>query len=278
MRSAAAFLIGLGFSLGVGACGPSAAPQTPAAATAAVDPAAAAAAAPQTPAPETADGDVTLTTTEGIYLAATYIPGPPGQTHAVVFLHQLSSTRAEWKPFVDALRGKVHVLALDMRGHGASRQGTGGKLDWGTFQTADWESVTNDLAVAAEFLSSKGVALGGTVLIGSSIGSSAVLRFAGDHPDVAGIVLFSPGLKYKGVETVPAAQKYGRPKLVIYSADAEDAARVLEATWKKATNLSQPQRVTMHQVPGEAHGVKMLADDPQLVEVVVGFVESTLAP
>jgi pimeloyl-ACP methyl ester carboxylesterase len=236
------------------------------------------AAALQPAAPEAGgDADVTLATLDGVSIAASYSPGPAGSDRAVVFLHQLSSTRKEWHPFVEALRGKYHLLALDMRGHGQSTRSERGTLDWQTFQTADWEAVTGDLAAATQFLSQKGVALGGVVIVGSSIGSSAALRFAGEHPDLGGVVLFSPGLKYKGVETVPSAQRYGKPKLVIFSGDAEDAARVLEQAWKKAAGLPQPQPVTMHAVPGDAHGVKMLADDPSLVEVVVGFVEETLA-
>jgi pimeloyl-ACP methyl ester carboxylesterase len=193
-----------------------------------------------------------------------------------VFLHQLSSNRGEWAPFVDALRGKYHLLAIDMRGHGESTTSDQGALDWQEFAQADWEAVIGDLAAATQFLSGKGVALAGTVIVGSSIGSTAALRFAGEHPDLAGVVLLSPGLKYKGVETVPAARRFGKPKLVVYSSDAEDAARGLEQAWKQAENLPQPQPVTMRQVPGKAHGVKMLADDAGIVDAVTAFVERTL--
>jgi pimeloyl-ACP methyl ester carboxylesterase len=248
---------------------PSAQGSTPAAEPAAASPAV----RPAEPA-GTGEHDVTLTTLDGVTLGATYIAGPAGGAQAVVLLHQLSSTRAEWAPFVDALRGKYHLLALDMRGHGASA----GATSWKSFKDSDWEAVTGDLAAATQFLSAKGVPLGGTVVIGSSIGSTATLRFAGEHPDLAGIVLVSPGLKYRGVETVPAARKYGRPKLVVFSTDSEDAALALEQVWKKEAALPQPQPVTMRRVPGKAHGVKMLADDPGLVDAVVDFVERTLAP
>ena len=229
------------------------------------------------PADPPADSDrVTIPTLDGVTLVATYVPGPTGSGRAVVFLHQLSSNRGEWAPFVDALRGEYHLLAVDMRGHGESTTSERGELDWQQFGQADWEAVTGDLAAATQFLSGKGVALAGTVIVGSSIGSSAAIRFAGEHPDLGGLVLLSPGLKYRGVETVPAARRYGKPKLVIYSSDAEDAARGLEQAWKQAENLPQPQPVTMRQVAGQAHGVKMVADDPSIVEAVVEFVERTL--
>lgn len=229
------------------------------------------------PAEPPADSErVMFKTLDGVTLVATYVPGPAGSDRAVVFLHQLSSNRGEWAPFVTALRGKYHVLALDMRGHGESTESDHGALDWQQFTDADWDAVTGDLAAATQFLSSKGVALAGTVIVGSSIGSSATLRFAADHPDLAGIVMLSPGLKYHGLETVPAAKRYGKPKLIVYSSDAEDAARGLEQAWKQADDLPQPQPVTMHQVPGKAHGVKMLADDPGLVDAVVEFVDKVL--
>lgn len=235
-------------------------------------------AAAVSPAEPAADSErVTFKTLDGVTLVATYVAGPPGSDRAVVFLHQLSSNRGEWTPFVTALRGKYHVLALDMRGHGESTESDKGTLDWHQFTDDDWDAVAGDLAAATQFLSSKGVALAGTVIVGSSIGSSATLRFAADHPDLAGIVMLSPGLKYHGLETVPAARRYGKPKLIVYSSDAEDAARGLEQAWKQADNLPQPQPVTMHQVQGKAHGVKMLADDPGLVDAVVAFVDKVLA-
>src|SRR5436853_5560958 len=80
-------------------------------------------AAAVSPAEPAADSErVTFKTLDGVTLVATYVAGPPGSDRAVVFLHQLSSNRGEWTPFVTALRGKYHVLALDMRGHGDSTE------------------------------------------------------------------------------------------------------------------------------------------------------------
>ena len=144
-----------------------------------------------------AEADIELTTSDGVTLAATYIAGPEGKggDRCVVMLHQLGSTRAEWKPLVDALRGRYHLLTLDMRGHGDSTKGANNtKLDWHAFSDDDWKNVALDLAAARDFFASMQISSANCVYVGSSIGSSAVLRFAGKYIDAAGIVLLSPGL------------------------------------------------------------------------------------
>src|SRR5512144_2621037 len=61
------------------------------------------------PAEPPADSErVTFKTLDGVTIVATYVAGPAGSDRAVVFVHQKSSNRSEWAPFVDALRGKYH--------------------------------------------------------------------------------------------------------------------------------------------------------------------------
>ncbi len=223
-------------------------------------------------APAAADGaqELALTTDDGVTLAATYWPGPTGSTACVIMLHQLSSKRAEWAPFVAALRGTAHLLTLDMRGHGASTVAGAATLRWEDFTTEDWAAVEFDLSAAAAELSRRGAAGARCVLIGSSIGSSAVLRWTMAHPDVPGLVLLSPGLKYRGLDTTTAAKAYRGLALVARSHErgAEDAATFLERTWG--------ERVTMRVVTGDAHGVRMVGDDDGLIDAAVALVERAL--
>jgi pimeloyl-ACP methyl ester carboxylesterase len=250
----------LALSLAAAACGPrAAAPPAPAVPGVQAD----------ARAPVAADDGseaLTLTTDDGVTLAASYWPGPAGSAECVIMLHQLSSTRAEWAPFVAALRGTVHLLTLDLRGHGGSTTAGTGTLAWRDFTSEDWAAVEFDVTAAARALDARGAAGERCVLFGSSIGSSAVLRWTMAHPTVPGLVLLSPGLKYRDLDTTAAARAFGGVALVARSHErgAEDAATYLERTWG--------DRVTMRLVDGEAHGVRMTEADAGLVDAAVALV------
>lgn len=228
--------------------------------------------------PSVPGGEAVTFAGDGVTISATYWPpAAPGNDACAIFVHQLSSTRAEYQPVISRVAGQGHLLALDMRGHGASTAGDGGaKLDWQQFETPDWEKVAGDVGAAAALLAQKG-ATGPCLLIGSSIGSSAVLLHAGGHPDqVRALVLLSPGLAYRGVKTPDAARANHAPVLIVHSQEggAADAAGALAGIWADAT---PPVAVEVIADPGQAHGMKIVAADPAILERVVGFISRELA-
>lgn len=208
---------------------------------------------------------------DGVHIAASYYaPSTPTQRCAL-FVHQLSSTRAEYQPVIDRLAGSMHILAIDMRGHGASTKGPdGAAISWKTFETADWEKVEKDVGIGMFLLSEKGAG-SSCLLVGSSIGSSAVLRYAGAHPDhVQKLVLLSPGIAYRGVKTPDAARASRAPVLIVHSQEpgAADAAGALKGIWDDAT---PPVHVEVIADPGQEHGMKIVNGDPKILERVVAF-------
>ncbi|MCA9680334.1 MAG: alpha/beta fold hydrolase, partial [Myxococcales bacterium] len=214
--------------------------------------------------------DVRLTTADGVTIAATYWPGPAGDRGCVVMVHQLSSTRAEWAPFVARLRGRAHLMTIDLRGHGQSTAGPDGALSWKDFTTDDWAAADQDVTAATAWLSDHGADGDRCVLVGASIGSSVVLRWAASHGHVPGVALLSPGLGYRGLDTTAAAKAYPGLALVVRSEErgAEDAATFLERTWG--------DRVVMRVVPGTSHGVRTANDDPGVIDAVVDLVDRAL--
>jgi pimeloyl-ACP methyl ester carboxylesterase len=209
------------------------------------------------------NGDVTI--------AGTYWP-PTGNTGAcVLFVHQLGSTRAEWQPIIDRLRGRAHLFAIDMRGHGAS---TGGPNGFAAFTDADWKHVQDDVGLAlGEFVRAGGGPR--CVLVGASIGSSAVLRYAGSHPGEArALVLLSPGLDYHGLAVAAVARHVTVPVLIVHSQEpgAADAAAQLAAIWRATPTGA----VDIIADPGTAHGMKIVNGDPKILDQVVAFLERQL--
>lgn len=229
------------------------------------------------PPPPPATGEEVSIAAAGVTLSATYYaPRDPANPSCAIFVHQLSSTRAEYQPVIDRVHGQGHLLAIDMRGHGKSTAGPDGtKLDWEQFETADWEQVAVDVIAAADELERRG-ASDACVLVGASIGSSAVLLAAAAHPDRARrLVLLSPGLAYRGVATPDAARAIKAPTLIVHSQEsgAVDAATAL-------AGILRDGGVAVEVVadPGDKHGMKIVAPSPKILDEVVGFVSSGLNP
>lgn len=221
--------------------------------------------------------DLMLTTDDGFRLATTYEAGGPEAVGAVVLVHQLSSTRAEWAPVIEALGGRHHVLSFDLRGHGGStRRVDGTERSWRDFLPEDWAAGVADLEAARAFLEGLGLGTSDTVYIGSSIGSTQVLRHVGKYVDAAGVVLLSPGLRYRDLDVVPAAKRFGGPGLLVASGEAgpADAVGVLQGVWGKDAGGATAE---VHTSPGTAHGMKMAADDAALVPAIAAFVDAALA-
>lgn len=215
--------------------------------------------------------EVTFTADDGVTIAASYYAPTAATERCVVLVHQLSSTRAEYKPVIDRIAGTMHVVAIDMRGHGASTKGAdGAAIAWKAFETADWEKVEGDVGKAMDFIEEKGAG-GSCELAGSSIGSSAVLRYSGSNPDkVTKLVLLSPGIAYRGVKTPDAARASRAPVMIVHSQEngAADAAGALAGIWGDA---QPPVPVEVIADPGQEHGMKIVAGDPAILERVVAF-------
>lgn len=216
--------------------------------------------------------EVSFQADDGVAITGSYYPPANATERCAVLVHQLSSTRAEYRPLIERIAHAMHVVAIDMRGHGASTRGAdGATITWKAFETADWEKVEGDVGKAMAFLAGKGAG-DACVLVGSSIGSSAVLRYAGAHPDKArALVLLSPGVAYRGVKTPDAARASRAPVLVVHSQEngAADAAGALAGIWRDAT---PPVAVEIIADPGDAHGMRIVSGDPAILERVATFV------
>lgn len=120
---------------------------------------------------------------DGTRLFAAQLDGPRDAPFAVVLLHgMLNSSRSpKVHAFARRLSEDVHVLAPDLRGHGASR----GRSTLGIDEPAD-------IAVAVDHASRRWEVP--VVTVGTSLGGFVALLHAGAHGGVAGTVaVSSPG-------------------------------------------------------------------------------------
>jgi uncharacterized protein len=120
--------------------------------------------------------DVTLQTEDGVALQAWYRPGTNGR--AIILAHGAGASRESLRPYADLLaRHGYGVLAVDLRGHGAS-EGNTNRLGW---------QGTRDIGAAVNFLAKHSDVqfIGG---LGISMGAEALLGAASSYPAVSAIV------------------------------------------------------------------------------------------
>ncbi len=194
-----------------------------------------------------------MTTADGqtiAYQIYTSKPGNPG----VILLHMLRKTRTDWDAFAKYLqKNGFNVIAMDTRGHG---QSTG---NWEAFTTEDFQKMTLDVATAKSVLESKQADVKRLIVIGASIGANTALNYAVNDPDVQTVVLLSPGLEYKGVNTEGTINLFQKPLLIVASKDDKYSADSSEMLASKNKNA----KLVLYEAAG--HGTSM-------------FVQKELAP
>jgi alpha-beta hydrolase superfamily lysophospholipase len=135
---------------------------------------------------------LTLTTLDGLHLAATLVQPDQPSSRAVVLIHGGSVTREEGGFFTRLAAGLraagVASLRFDLRGHGESE---------GRQEDLTLAMVLNDIRVAIERVQGE-PGIGSVSLLGTSFGGGICAYYAAKRPnEVARLVLLNPQLDYK---------------------------------------------------------------------------------
>jgi non-heme chloroperoxidase len=110
----------------------------------------------------------------------------------IVLLHGWQADSSVWGPVADRLASSHHVVSVDLRGFGESRNAPG---------PYTVQQFSDDIAVLLGVLG-----LARVVLVGHSMGGAIAQRFAVDHPSaLAGIVLVAP-VPASGLQMSPRAE------------------------------------------------------------------------
>jgi alpha-beta hydrolase superfamily lysophospholipase len=183
----------------------------------------------------------------------------------VVLIHMLTRSKADWGATAERLRqaGFV-VLAVDLRGHGASSGTTLGSGDLGV--------LIQDAQAAVAYLRSRpGVAPGRVGIAGASLGASLAALVASTDLSIRSLALLSPSLDYRGVKCEAALRKYGdRPALLVAASGDPYAMRSVKQLAAKAVN----REVLITDALG--HGTVLLARQPILMDQLVDWFRRTL--
>jgi alpha-beta hydrolase superfamily lysophospholipase len=209
---------------------------------------------------------VTLRAADGTMLSGVWHPAVR-PAPAVLLLHMLTRSHAEWDAAAEALNvSGFGVLALDLRGHGAS--GGGWSEGLGPMQ--------QDVQAALDWLKARSDVAGGHIgIAGASLGATLAVLGAAADPAVRSIALLSPASEYRGLRCEAAmrrfAERSGAVMLVAATGDpyALRTAHSFEAMGKGARDL----RV----IDGtNAHGTTLLTVRPDLVAGLVDWFRRSL--
>ncbi len=216
------------------------------------------------PTPAAAAGrTVAFPSLDGVMLAAQLYESRDRPAPAVVLVHMLSRSRADWDLLAGYLgQAGITALAIDLRGHGASAG------------TATLSEMSQDVRAAVQWLSAQpDVRPDAVAVVGASLGANLALLAAAEQPTVRVVAAVSPSLDYRGVRVSPDLMRRLGDRPVWLAASTEDpyALRTIQDLASGAGGARE-QRLTA--VTG--HGSALLAADPDLAAALVDWLRQRL--
>ena len=212
---------------------------------------------------------VEIITDDGVTIVGTYHEGGKDGP-AALLLHMMPATKESWRTLVEALKARgFSTLAIDLRGHGESVLGQGGKrLDHKLFSDAEHQAKANDVDVAVRWLEAQGRTRSRMAVVGASIGANLAISFAAADHQVPATVALSPGLDYRGVKTADPASSMPRSQKLLLAASEDD-----EYSFHSIRELSKIKTdAEVQELKDAGHGTTMLEREPSFLQYVVEWI------
>jgi alpha-beta hydrolase superfamily lysophospholipase len=208
----------------------------------------------------------TIVTKDNYKIKGNYYPG--SLPFGVVMLHMMPATKESYAQLAEILAKEgYHALAIDLRGHGESKDG-----DFQSFSDSQHQDSLLDLEASVEFLlkHNPNMKIG---LVGASIGANLAIRYASKHPTafVAGL---SPGINYKGLSASEEVEHFPKDLPVLFMS-AKDDANVYR-NFKMAESLyglcaSENKKLQIYDTGG--HGTDIINHRPEAGELLVSWIK-----
>lgn len=212
-------------------------------------------------------GEITLTTRDGLVLAADYHPASAEGRPGVVLVHMIppGNDRSNWpQAFIDELVGHDWaVINLDRRGAGDSE---------GTAEDA-YEGEAGRYDVEAAVLKLQEEGYGAVGIMGASNGTTSMIDYAawanGEGLPVPAVLAFLTGGVYTENQT-DMKQVVGFPCIFTY--------QTTESAWSEQQRSLAPGSWEFHEYSGAGHGTQMLESSAagQVTSDLVGYFAGVL--
>lgn len=208
---------------------------------------------------------VTFRASDGTALSAQW-HAPAGTAPAVLLVHMLTRSHAEWDMTAQALHASgFGVMALDLRGHGAS-EGSASALG----------PMLLDVQAALEWLKTRPEVQSGRLgIAGASLGATLAVMAAAADPAVRSIALLSPASEYRGLRCEAQMRRYAeRSGAVMLVASTGDPYALRTANNFEAMGAG-PRDLRVVDATN-AHGTTLLSERPDLITSVVDWFRRSL--
>jgi pimeloyl-ACP methyl ester carboxylesterase len=183
---------------------------------------------------------ITIEAADGLMLKGDFYFVDPARP-TVFLLHELYARRSSWNVILEPLlRNGYNVLAVDVRGHGATRGGV------------NWHRAIEDVALWFTWLRETAAVRPDAIsTMGSSMGSTLAIIGCANDAACRTAIAISPGWAYYNFSLEGSISV--RPILVVYS----------ERDYYPRHGVPQmvaaaPDTLTVHTYPGNAHGMNLV--------------------
>jgi len=185
---------------------------------------------------------VTLTTSDGLHLAAWDIPSKNGT--AVIVVHGYKGDRTGMLPQAAVLaRHGYGLILLDLRAHG---QSDGQMITFGKYETRDLEAAYQHLLARPDVDKDK---IG---ILGNSMGASIVILYAAENPAIKAAVADSAFASLqdsigKGVEEIAHLPAFPFAPLIEFYAEQESQSQASEISAEAHIGAISPRAILLMQ-------------------------------
>jgi dienelactone hydrolase len=227
---------------------------------------------------------VRFNTTDDVGIMGTYYPAAQPHAPAVLLLHSIFRDHSVWTDFAMLLQHHgIAALAIDLRGHGQSTRKLTAegpvKIDPRDLTTRDFQDMLLDVEAAIDWLQAQPEIDHKHIgLIGESVGANVALRYAAINEDLSAVVLFSPGLNYRGVRTDDVIRQLGHASFHIFvsQSDAfafESSKHLIGIRMELGANDATNELTVCS---GSLHGSEMLKGVRNLPQIVLEWLKMPL--
>lgn len=212
-------------------------------------------------------------TSDGVKIVANYYPNKNAK-FAGILIHMRPKTKESYEKFARYLQEKnFSLLALDLRGHGESRESPWGYLDYNQFSEDEEKKSIKDLEAASNFLEKEGFSQERQFLVGASIGANLSFQFISENEKIKAAVLLSPGYNYRGIILDNFYKKGLDNKLMIISSKDDQEMALRGFNWFKEKYPSS----TFIFLEKGGHGTNYFDFYPELMDKIYSWLLEKLS-
>jgi len=228
---------------------------------------------------------VDLSAVDGWALKAVWQEAKEGK-QTILLLHGTGQRKEDWRAFTRVLeRAGLGYIAVDFRGHGASRVSPSGEtLSYkklrATKAVNDYADMTRDAEAAVAYLLGRGVAEESIGVIGAEVGSSIGVKYAAVHPKAPFVVMLSPGLAWQEIPLVNAVRAFkGRntPILMVHSEKDKRSSKETPLLYAFAKNSVGEKNTTLF-VVAEERGTRLIQTNKGLADRILAWIANPVQP